>query len=241
MTFEDAAQQYAYIRQQRDMGQLPDPQFRELLSQITVLDAAGSYWQINPDTGQWMTYVGNSWITPAAASDPEAGAAEAAQPDAPAAQPAKTSSRLARAARVSAEKSEGWWGITSIIGGAIAGGLWYWYSSLDRYAKPDIRTAQIMVAVPVLLMVLRKPIDMLLAPTLKLRRHIPRLVIIGAGLAIPSMTASYLYRRQDGAPRFLLGLQEYPYIRWVVFIAPILSYLIMRTPNVAPRARRDGT
>lgn len=239
MTFEEAAQRYAYIRQQRDVGQLADPQFREQVGQLTVIDEAGSYWQIDPDTGQWMTYVGDRWVVPAAASGEPAGAVHLSQPVTPASEPANTESALNRAVRAGAGKSEGWWGITSIIGGAIAGALWYWYSSLDKGARPDLRTSEIMVAVPILLMVLRKPIDMLLAPTMKFRRHVPRMVIVGVGLAVPYMTASCLYKSQQG-PQFLRGLSEYPYIRWVVFIAPILSYLIMRTPNVAPRVKSGG-
>ena len=38
MTFEEAAQQYSMLRQQRDAGQLPEEHYRSAVSQLAVAD-----------------------------------------------------------------------------------------------------------------------------------------------------------------------------------------------------------
>lgn len=144
---------------------------------------------------------------------------------------------MAGALRPLAGKSERWWSVLSILGGGVGGGLWYGYSTLDKGAKPDLVTALIMLAVPVVLVLCRRPLDRLLAGLQPLRRRLPPLLIVGIGLAVPYLTATYLYDS--------VGLSEYPYIRWTVFLGPLLSYLVIRTPQVpldtaGGQRRRDG-
>jgi hypothetical protein len=188
-------------------------------------DSQGRWWQLSHD-GKWLTWNGVSWVTVAASPQPQAAAPS------PAAQAsrAEAGGRVQRLARPLAAKSEGWWGITSVIGGAIAGGLWYWYTSLDKaLGNPDWETSLIMIAVPIGLLILKKPIDRLLAPTLKIRRKVPRGLIVGLGIAAPYFIANYLYSSR--------GLSNYPLIRWAVFWGPVVSYLIVRTPRVPVSTR----
>ena len=124
-----------------------------------------------------------------------------------------------------AGKSEKWWNLVSMLGGGVGGGLWYWYSSLDKSVKPDYITAVLMLLVPIALALLRRPIDRWLAPLIHLRRKLPRLVIVGIGIAAPFFVASFLYNG--------MNISEFPLIRLSVVLGPLASYLIIRTPNPA--------
>ena len=54
MTPEQASQSYVALRQQRDAGQLPDAQFRQMVAQMVVTGADGTAWQLDADSGQWV-------------------------------------------------------------------------------------------------------------------------------------------------------------------------------------------
>jgi len=117
-----------------------------------------------------------------------------------------------------------------------------------------------MIALPVTLAVLRKPIDRMLLPLLPMRRKIPRLFLVAAGLAAPYAVAFLLYR---GGPivtglagiftklgplaaignainTFSFSLTQYNYMRLTVILGPLVAYLITRTPQEASRAGAGG-
>ena len=54
MTPEQVSQSYVALRQQRDLGQLPDAQFRAMVGQLVATGADGTAWQLDADTGQWV-------------------------------------------------------------------------------------------------------------------------------------------------------------------------------------------
>jgi len=134
-----------------------------------------------------------------------------------------------------AQRSQHWFDMASIAGGGIAGALWYIYSSIrSSYEGKDLLTPLIMVLLPVAIVLLRKPIDRLLALLDPIRRRIPRAVLIGAGLAAPFVVAMLLYGKYT----------EYPYLRISTVVGTLLSYAIIRTPVTArgatPAVRRAG-
>lgn len=192
MTFEDAAQRYAQLRQQRDYGQLPDAQFRQMVAQLMVVDAQGAYWQPDPDTGQWLTYNGAAWVAPGAAAPP------AAAPQ---------------------EQKSSWgqtvWDILSVVGSVALSAVWYWYSGMAETA-PDRKTCIAMIVIPIALIVLRKPIDAALRPLEPFRSKIPPMVLAGCGVAIPFLVANYLYSR--GESQFPFMFKSYVYSTLLSYI-----------------------
>ncbi len=94
----------------------------------------------------------------------------------------------------------------------------------------DLITPLLMVALPVLIVVFREPLDAILRPLDPYRRRIPRIVLVVLGLAAPYFVAHILYR--------WFGLIQYPFLRASVVFGTMISYAILRTPaGVPPRGR----
>jgi len=85
MTFEEAGARFAQLRAQYQAGALPPAQFQQALAQLQVQDPAGHWWQIDPNSAQWMMWNGAQWALPqAAAAAPAPYAQPAPQAYAPA-------------------------------------------------------------------------------------------------------------------------------------------------------------
>ena len=206
MTFEEAGQQYAALRQQRDAGMLADAVFRQMVAQLLVVDPEGSYWQLDADSGQWLTYRNNAWVAAGAAQPGATGRAPAAktQPAAPA---------------------TGWgqraWDIISVGGSAVMSAFWYWYSGMAE-TKPDYKTCIAMVVLPLALVIFRKRLDRLLLPLEPIRSKIPRPVLAGCGVAIPFLVANSLYSS---------GVTQFPFMFRTYVYSTLLSFIVLRTPT----------
>ena len=221
MSFEQMDQRYRQLEAEYLAGRLDAGLFQTELDGMVVQDGLGTWWQIVYG-GNWYYWNGAIW-TPGVPGMPKVLAGD------------KSTGVLTGVARQLAPlagHSEKWWNLVSIVGGGMGGALWYVYSSLDRGASADPVTSWIMLLFPVCLIFLRRPIDRMIAPFLPLRRLIPRLVLIGAGIASPFFIASFLYNQ--------LNISNYPLVRWSVFLGSLTSYLIIRTPNPAHLTPRSG-
>ena len=239
MTYEEANQRYLQLTSARQAGHLTEEQFNAALAELRVQDGQGAWWQLSAQ-GQWLQWNGVSWAAPASAAagavrqvsaDQAIHAARQAQQLYSTAQAVASGNVAGAVAGVAgrlsplANKSSKWWSVMSVLGGGAGGGLWYWYSTLDKFTKPDPVTALIMLLVPVVLIILRRPIDRMLLPLMPIRQKIPRLLIVGVGVAAPYFVASFLYDSMQ--------ISNYPLIRWAVFLGPLVSYIIIRTPDQA--------
>ena len=64
MTFEEAGQQFANLQAQVSAGQLQVAQFQQMATQLRVQDPSGNWWQIDPNSSQWMMWNGTQWTWP---------------------------------------------------------------------------------------------------------------------------------------------------------------------------------
>ncbi len=205
MTFEEAGQRYAALRAQYDAGRMPPADFQAAVAQLTVTDAAGAYWQMDAQTGEWLCWNGTSWVRPQqqAAAQPQA-----SSPGGGFATPSNTMQRI--------------WDVVGILGSGGLAYAWYTYSGMDKSVGPDKRSCIAMVVLPLLLIVLRGPLDKVLAPIQKFRQKIPPMVLVGAGLAIPFLVTNYYYSR---------GVSNYPLMFKSFITSTLLSYVVLRTPS----------
>lgn len=221
MTFEQAAQAFASLQAQWRAGQISPEQFQASVAQLRVQDGAGAWWQIDPTSGQWLQWDGNRWVQPIQNQALAAPAASAA-PTRPANQGTVTSDLPIGAAPA------GWgqivWDVITMLGCAGMAAAWYWYSGMAETA-PDTKSCIAMVALPLALILLRPLTDRLLIKLQPFVVRIPRMVLLGMGLAVPFLVASQLYGRYT----------QFDYMFKTLVISTLLSYVIFRTPMVRPR------
>ena len=94
------------------------------------------------------------------------------------------------------------------MGFVVIGGRRHWRGAvvwLVGYGCEGSRDAFYIMAIPVIIVFLRKPLDALLTPLQKIKQHIPRLLLIGAGLAAPYLVADFIYKHKGQ-----WGLGDFP-------------------------------
>jgi hypothetical protein len=125
------------------------------------------------------------------------------------------------------------WNALAIGGGAVAAVFWYVYSTVraDIEGGADWKTPLLLVLLPVGIALLRRPIDWALRPIQKVRRYIPRLLILGMGIAAPYGIAAWMYDNRLAENLFNAQMREFPYARRALVVGTIISYLILRTPR----------
>jgi hypothetical protein len=225
--FEEAGRRYAELRARYQAGQLDPRQFADSVARLRVQDGSGAWWTLDPTGGQWLRWNGSAWVKP-----PTAGRSEAAG----------SAPRQTGSAGLLLGKTQRYWNLVSMIGGLVAGGGYYYYSNLraDREGGVDWQSAALIVLMPLLLTIFRRPIDALLRPLNGIKTRIPRLVLIGAGLVTPYVCSFYLYNNSallQSLPREIVGplyggagLIQYEYMRTTLVVGTLLSYVILRLP-----------
>ncbi len=63
MTFEEAGARYTQLQAQWRAGTLPPAQYQQMVAQLGVQDPAGRWWQLEPNSGQWMMWNGAQWVS----------------------------------------------------------------------------------------------------------------------------------------------------------------------------------
>jgi len=66
MTFEEAGAYFVQLQAQYRSRAISPAQFQESVGQLRLQDGGGKWWQIEPESGRWMTWDGTQWTWPAA-------------------------------------------------------------------------------------------------------------------------------------------------------------------------------
>lgn len=245
MDFEQAEERLQDLVKQRDTGTLTGEQYAAAINGLQVTDSAGTVWQPDLDGVRWIFWDGDSWEygTPPRASGPApapaaGGTKEAAAPAAAPPPAAGTGTSIPdidtfrQTARTVpwSSRPPGWWDLFSILGGAVLAIAWFLYTSVRGASEGyDLLTPLILVGLPVALVLFRREFDDLLMPLQPARQRVPRLLLLGMGIAVPFLTALILYN--------VLSVENYPLVQWNVLAGPLVSYAIMRDPEGSVSAR----
>ncbi len=62
MTFQEAENAYAQLRQALAARQLSPQEFADRVASLRVQDATGAYWQLRPMDGVWLRWNGRAWL-----------------------------------------------------------------------------------------------------------------------------------------------------------------------------------
>lgn len=215
MTFEEAAQRYSLLRQQRDTGQLSDAHFRAAIAQLVVADAQGNNWMLDAGSARWIPCA-------APAAPPVATQAYAAAD--PAYAPvgyAQTHTAPEEAPKKRLGLSQGTWDVISVVGNALLSAGWYLYSGMAE-TKPDYLTCGAMLVLPISFIIFRKPLDGLLRSIQPIRSKIPAMVLAGCCVAVPYLISNYL---------FAVGVRQFPFMFYSYVLSTVVSFILMRQPS----------
>lgn len=158
MKFEQLQSRYRELVAQRQAGQINAGTFDTEVASLRTQDATQRWWQIDPASGQWLTWDGSQWR---AASPPQDNVAEPAPPPFPGTSTPLSATTIAvpgslqgflsflfdlwrrflsrmitpgdflRQGRLPlAQRSQGWWDVLGVAGGALSGYIWFLYSSI---------------------------------------------------------------------------------------------------------------
>jgi hypothetical protein len=163
MTFEEAGQQFANLQAQVHTGQLQAVQFQQMAAQLRVQDPSGNWWQIDPNSAQWMMWNGTQWTWPQPQARPAAPQPAYPQPayaaQRPAiAQPAPLPPQTAPQSRLTVQKKKAapaiWEGLAPVLPGLAIGLMqgWPMYSKntamLVGFVVPSLLPAVLVPLVP---------------------------------------------------------------------------------------------
>lgn len=97
----------------------------------------------------------------------------------------------------------------------------------------DLITPLLMLFLPIIIVLFRKPLDAVLLPFDPIRRKIPRIILVILGLAAPYLVAHIIYN--------WFNMFMYPFLRVSVVFGTMISYAILRTPARPPTQARVTT
>ncbi len=60
--FQQLRQKYQSLRRSRSMGKIDENKFIEEVNQLRCEDEQGNWWQIDPESGDWLLWTGNEWL-----------------------------------------------------------------------------------------------------------------------------------------------------------------------------------
>ncbi len=220
MTLNQMIQAYQQLTADFQAQRMDQASYSAALTCLKALDEEKRWWSCTPEGG-FVWYDGSRWI-----------------PGQPLFQPAQPPVKAAHAAAVGKHAAapkenprlRGWRKIAAtpilaILPGAVIGGIWFLYTLLqlilDGLGGVDFLTPAILTGVPLLLWLLRKPLDKLLRPLQKFHASFPFAIRIGAALAVPMLF---------GCGCSAISTSGYSAMHITALISTLFGYFLLHTP-----------
>lgn len=250
MNFDEAGQARRNLDAKKQNGELNEEAYCAEINKIRVTDARNCWWQPDPRGPGWLCWNGKEWIAgvppgPGTVTSPAPtpGGVGKTASQKPAKlveyhfrpvsddEPGYKLMSLAQFIVIAKTRPwkgrpRKWWDLFSILTGVTLAILWLVYSSLNPRSEGwDLLTPVLMIAIPVILVSFRKPIDELLMPLQPHRAKFPHLLLLALGICVPFLIAFLLYN--------LFHVKEYSLIRFTMVIGTFIAYAITRDPVLA--------
>lgn len=227
MTITQMMQAYQQLTNDFNSGKIDKKTYAAALVQLRAIDAEKRWWSCTPE-GDFVWYDGKHWIPsppPKIISAGEYRSQHAAQIS-----PITASSTQVNPPQTNTS-SKGWRKLTStpilaILPGAVVGGLWFLFTLVRLFLGGmegvDILTPLILTGVPLLLWLLRKPLDKLLIPLQKFHKSFPYALRLGIAFVVPMLT---------GCGCSVVFTSGYTAMHFTALMSTLFGYFFLRTPN----------
>ena len=115
--------------------------------------------------------------------------------------------------------------ILAMLPGVVVGGIWFFYTILQLIlggsGGVDFLTPAILAGVPLILWLLRKPVDKLLLPLQKSQKSFPFAIRLGIALAVPMLF---------GCGCSAISTTGYSAMHFTALISTLFGYFLLHTP-----------
>jgi hypothetical protein len=216
MTLNQMMQAYQRLTADYQANRIDKAGYSAALTRLRALDAEKRWWSCTPE-GHFVWYDGTRWIL--------------GQPAFSTGQPQeKVSPASATPGSKKSPRRKGWRRIAStpilaMLPGAVIGGVWSGYTLikliLGEPGGVDFLTPVILTGVPLLLWLLRKPLDKLLLPLQKFQSSFPFVIRLGVVLALPMLLGC-------GCSTF--STSGYSALHFTALISTLFGYFLLHTP-----------
>lgn len=156
-------------------GELSQQAFVQAVQEMQAQDAAGNWWMMDPGMGNFLKYDGVNWVpAPAPISIPSKQAPQSRAQQTPVKQ-------KGRGCFLSSP-------IMATLYAVFAAFVWMYYANFTSSAESSYRdwyTPFLMAGLPILLRLVRNPLNKLLRPLDGLYRIVPRVMRIGMAFGLP--------------------------------------------------------
>lgn len=216
MTIDQMMQAHRQLTADFRANRIDQASYTAALTCLKALDTEKRWWSCTPEGG-FVWFDGSRWI-------PGRPPVVQAQP------PLQAAPAAAGGSQAAAPRLNGWRIIAStpilaILPGAVIGGIWFLYTLFQLIfgdgAAIDFFTPAILTGVPLLLWLLRKPIDSLLRPLHKFQASFPFALRLGIAMAVPMLT---------GCGCSLISTTGFSAVQFTALISTLFGYFLLHTP-----------
>jgi hypothetical protein len=228
MTLNQMMQAYQQLTNDFNTRKIGRASYSAALGQLMAIDEEKRWWSCTPEGG-FVWYDGKRWVPgqPSNLSAPDTNISKANTQQSP----INSSTNRVQAAH-SNTSSKGWQKlaatpILAILPGAVIGGIWFLYTLiqliLGKTGGVDILTPLILTGVPLVLWLLRKPLDKLLTPLQKFHKSFPYAIRLGIAFAVPLLT---------GCGCSAIFTSGYTAMHFTALMSTLFGYFLLRSPKV---------
>lgn len=182
--FQQYYQRYQQLRAMLSAGKMTPAQFEAEVSKLRWNDNLGKWWMLDAASGAPLYYDGARWV-PAQVPPPTPGAYAAPQVGRgyPPIAGMQARPKGMRAMLLATP-------ILALIPSLVCGSLWFLYTFIGVFKNEglsglDLGTPIIVIGLPLLFWIFKKPLDQLLLPLKPVVTSFPRPLRLGFALAVP--------------------------------------------------------
>ena len=199
--FNQFQQRYQQLRVMREAGQLSAQQFMAELNKLRWQAGSRWWWTINPE-GVFLRFAGRQWLpaqppqpvpmplNPVPVAPPRPVRAQVQPAPVPAASPRPVQAPPKPRTAKSGFSLKKFTPILALIPSVVCGGAWFLYTFMGVFKSGsiwgiDFVTPLIVIGLPLLFWLFKKPIDKLLLHLKPTIQRVPKHLRLGIALAVP--------------------------------------------------------